>query len=104
MGVLFAGTHLLANDDSSSILFFRTFALLSFLGVLFMDQGRRRETDPNWQIFLNKTSMVPFAALLRGRLRFALADISRVSLIAGFILYAAIYWLHGAVSGDVSLF
>ena len=48
--------------------------------------------------------MVPFEAPLRGRLRFALADINRVSLIAGFTFYAAIYWLHGAVSGDISLF
>ena len=48
--------------------------------------------------------MVTFGALLRGRLRFTLADISRVSLIAGFTLYAAIYWLHGTVNGDVSLF
>ena len=57
-----------------------------------MDQGRRRETDPKWQIFMDKTSMAPFAALLRGRLRFALAEISRVSLIAG------------SGNGDISLF
>ena len=63
-----------------------------------------REIDPKWQIFMDKTSMVPFAGLLRGRLRLALADISRVSLIAGFTLYAASYWVHGSVSGDASLF
>ena len=69
-----------------------------------MGQGRRRETDQKRQIFMDKTSIVPFSALLRGRLRFALADISLVSLIAGFTLYTAIYWLHGLVSGDISFF
>jgi uncharacterized membrane protein len=72
--------------------------------MLFMDQRRRLETDPKWQIFMDKTSRISFAAQLRGRLRFPLADISRVSLIAGFTLCAAIYWLHGVVSGDISLF
>jgi uncharacterized membrane protein len=53
---------------------------------------------------MDKTSIVPFSALVRGRLRFALADISLESLIAGFTLYAAIYWLHGLMSGDIRVF
>jgi uncharacterized membrane protein len=60
-------------------LFFETFAVLSFFGMLSMEQRPRRETDPKWQVFMDKTSMVPFAALLRGRLRRTLADINRVS-------------------------
>jgi len=39
--LLFASAHLLANGDSASILFFGTFALLSFFGMLSMDQRRR---------------------------------------------------------------
>jgi uncharacterized membrane protein len=102
--LLFACAHLLANGDTASILFFGTFALLSFFGMLSMDQRRRRETDPKWQAFMEKTSMVPFAALASGRLRFTLGDINWMGLIAGFALYAAIYWLHDMVSGGVSLF
>jgi hypothetical protein len=30
--------------------------------------------------------------------------LASVSLIAGFTLYVSIYWLHGSVNGDVSLF
>ena len=52
---------------------------------------------------MDKTSMMPFAALVTGRLRFTLADINRVGLIVGFALYAVIYWLHELVSGGVSL-
>jgi uncharacterized membrane protein len=56
-----------------------------------MDQGRRQKSEPKWRIFMNKTSMVSFAALLRGRLRFRLADINWLSSIVGFTLYASIY-------------
>lgn len=44
--LLFARAHILANDDSAPIVFFGTFALLSFFGVLSMDQKRSWETDP----------------------------------------------------------
>jgi hypothetical protein len=40
---------------------------------------------------MDKTPMVSFAALLRGRLRFRLADINWLSSIVGFTLYASIY-------------
>ena len=102
--LLFACAHLLANGDIASSLFFGTFVLLSFFGMLSMDQRRRRETDPKWQVFMEKTSMVPFAALVSGRLRFTLGDVSWRGVVAGSALYVAIYWLHDRVSGGVSLF
>lgn len=101
--LLFSCGHLLANGDVASILFFGTFVFLSFFGMLSMDQRRRQETDPKWQVFMQKTSMIPFAALMSGRLRFTLADINGIGLFAGFALYAVIYWLHELVSGGVSL-
>ena len=105
MGVLLSSSaHLFADGDSAPILSVGTFALLSFFAMLEMEQRSRRGTDPKWRVFMDKPPMVPFSALLRGRLRFALADISLVSLIAGFTLYAAIYWLHGLVSGDIRFF
>ena len=56
-----------------------------------MDQGRRQKSDPKWRIFMDKTFMVSFAALLRGRLRLSLADINWLGSIVGFTLYASIY-------------
>jgi uncharacterized membrane protein len=68
-----------------------------------MDQRRRRETDPKWQAFMEKTSMIPFVALVSGRLRFMPDDINWVGLIASFALYGVLYWLHDLVSGGISL-
>ena len=64
--LLFASVYLPASGDSASILFFGTFALLSFLGMLPMDQRHRPETDPKCKVFMDKISMVSFLALLRG--------------------------------------
>ena len=44
--LLFVRALLLANRDYASILFFGTFVLLSFFGMLSIDQGRRQESVP----------------------------------------------------------
>lgn len=102
--LLFAVGHIIANGDHASLLFFGTFALVSFFGMLSMDQRKRQEHDPRWNTFMESTSMMPFAALARGRQSFTAADINWMGLIAGFGLYAAVYWMHDIVSGGASLF
>lgn len=101
---LFAVGHVIANGDVASIVFFGTFALLSFVGMFSMDARRRKETDPRWQAFMENTSMMPMAAIIAGRQRFTAADINWMGLVAGVGLYAAVYWLHDMVSGGASLF
>ena len=96
--VLFASAHLLAHGYTASIIFFGRFFLRSFFGMLSMDQRRRREIDQKWQVSIDKTSLVPFVALVSGRLRHTLANINRVGLVAGFTLYVAIYWLQVLLS------
>lgn len=102
--LLFALGHLIANGDVASIIFFGTFLVLSFFGMLSMDARRRSETDPRWQSFMTETSMLPFAAMISGRQRFTAADINWMGFVGGLGLYAAVYWLHDLVSGGASLF
>lgn len=102
--LLFAIGHLIANGDKASIIFFGTLALVSFIGMLLVDLRKRKEEDPRWRAFMGKTSMLPFAAVIAGRLKFTAADINWTGLIAGAGLYAAVYWLHDMVAGGASLF
>ena len=102
--LLFAVGHLIANGDVASLLFFGTFAAVSFFGMLSMDQRKRAETDPRWAGFMTQTSMMPFAAILSGKQRFTAGDINWIGLIAGIGLYVAVYWFHDLVSGGASLF
>jgi uncharacterized membrane protein len=102
--LLFAIGHLIANGDTASVFFFGTFVLVSLAGMFSMDARKRQEEDPRWQQFMQQTSMVPFAAIVSGRLSFTAADINWMGLVAGIGLYAAVYWLHDMVAGGVSLF
>jgi len=102
--LLFAIGHIIANGDKASLMFFGTFALVSFFGMLSMDQRKRAEDDPRWKNFMETTSMMPFAALVSGRQTFTAADINWMGLVAGLGLYAAVYWMHDVVSGGASLF
>lgn len=101
--LLFAIAHLVSNGDIASIILFGTLAAVSFIGMLAMDNRKRKEPDARWQTFMNATSMFPFAAILSGRTRFTMADMNWAGLVAGLALYAAIYWLHEFVSGGISL-
>jgi hypothetical protein len=48
--------------------------------------------------------MVPFVALISGRLRFTRADINWVGLSASFALYGVLYWMHDLVRVACALF
>jgi len=100
---IFSLAHLAANGDVASIWLFSTLAILSFVGMLSMDQRRRAETDDKWKSFLAQTSMVPFGAIISGKQKLTLADINWIGLVAGIALYVLIYWFHSWVSGGVSL-
>ncbi len=102
--LLFAIGHIIANGDKASLMFFGTFALVAFFGMLSMDQRRRQENDPRWKTFMTTTSMLPFAALASGKQSFTGADINWMGLVAGLGLYAAVYWMHDLISGGASLF
>lgn len=93
--MLFAVAHLIANGDRASIILFGTLIFVSSIGMLLMDARQRRLDDPRWQAFMEKTSMVPFAALVTRRLEFTRVDINWKGVIIGIGLYAAIYWMHG---------
>ena len=102
--LLFATGHVIANGDQASLVFFGTLAVVSLFGMFSMDARRRREDDPRWKMFMENTSMMPFAALASGRQSFAAEDINWTGLVAGLALYAAVYWMHDIISGGVSLF
>ena len=100
---LFVTAHLTANGDKASLLLFGTVAIVSLVGMFSMDARRRNETDPRWQNFMAKTSMIPFAAIFAGRQKLMLADIKWPGLLVGAIVYTLVYFLHGWVSGGVNL-
>lgn len=101
-----AAIHVVANGDAATALMFATFGALAVPGALSAQaRWRKRMGEDSWRAFLAATSPVPFAALARGRARFALADVDPRAAVAAVAVYGALLLLHGPVIGiDLTAF
>ena len=96
---LWAISHMIANGDLRSLLFFGAFAALSLGGTLLIDRKKRLALGSNWSRLAEVTSNLPFAALVTGRTRLRWRDVSLLRVIAGLLLYAVLYNAHSLIAG-----
>ena len=96
---LWALSHIAANGDVRSLLFFGMFAVLSLGGTVLIDNKKRLALGSDWSRFAEVTSNLPFAALVTGRTRLRLRDISLLRIVAGLLLYIVLYRAHGFIAG-----
>jgi uncharacterized membrane protein len=96
---LFALSHMVANGDLASVVFFGTFAALALIGTLLLDRKYAGRRGADWQRFAEVTSNVPFGAIAAGRQRIAFEEIGWVRIGAAFALYVALLALHPSLFG-----
>ena len=96
---LWAGSHLIANGDLSSVLFFGSLAALAFGGTVLIDRKKQLALGSNWSRLTEVTSNLPFAALLAGRTKLRWRDIGFLRIAAGLLLYAVLFLAHPKVAG-----
>ena len=96
---LWALTHMLANGDAASLIFFAAFAALALAGMPAIDRRRRAMMGEGWKSFESATSVVPFAALFRGRAHVSLGQIGVWRIAGGVVLYGVLLFGHQAVIG-----
>lgn len=96
---LWAISHLIANGDLRSLMFFGAFAGLSLGGTVLIDRKKRLALGSDWSRLAELTSNLPFAALVAGRTRLRWRDISWLRVIAGLLLYAVFYNAHAIITG-----
>lgn len=101
MGVaLWALVHLIGNGDWASLVFFGALALVSLAGPASIDSKRRRSLgSAAWQGFSDRTSILPFAAILAGRNRFDAGEIGLWRWALGLAVYALLLGAHGPLIG-----
>lgn len=96
---IWATFHLAANGDVPSVVFFGTFALLAILGTWSIDAKRRRRMGDDWQPFAQKTSNIPFGAILTGRNKIAFGELMSYRQLIAIVVFAALmlshHWLFG---------
>jgi uncharacterized membrane protein len=96
---LWAISHMIANGDLRSLLFFGAFAALSLGGTVLIDRKKRLALGSNWSRLAEVTSNLPFAALLTGRTGLRWREIGFLRIAAGLLLYAVLYRGHAIFAG-----
>jgi uncharacterized membrane protein len=96
---LWALVHLIANGDVASFLFFGALAVTALAGTASIDAKRRRALGPAWQSFAAQTSIVPFAAIAKGRTRLKMGEITPWRWAIAIAAYALFLGGHSHIFG-----
>lgn len=96
--ILWGASHLVANGDTVSVVFFTAFVLLSGIGSLSLDAKKQATLGDAFTPFAALTSNLPFGAILAGRNKLVLGELV-LPLLVGVALYLAFYFGHEWLSG-----
>ena len=92
-------SHLLANGDLPSLLFFGAFAVISGFGMPLIDRRKHDTFGPRWADFRAATSALPFVAIAQGRQSLRLAELGWLAPVVTAVVFAALWWGHVWISG-----
>lgn len=90
--ILWAAAHILANGDAKSAVFFGGFLALAALGTVLIDH--RKRALPDWPRFAQRTSNLPFLAIVQGRNRVVGSEIGWKRPAMALLVYAVLLWMH----------
>jgi uncharacterized membrane protein len=93
--VLWSALHAGINGDVASLVLFATFLVVAVIGMRSIDRKRARALGDAWIRYRASTSIVPFAAIAKGRNRFVLGEIGWWRPSLALILFAIAILLHG---------
>lgn len=91
---LWGVVHVLANGDLASLVFFGAFAVLALAGTVLIDARRTEQRPPGWGVLVQRTSNLPFQAILERRQRLVPGEIGLARVAAALALYVGLIWLH----------
>jgi uncharacterized membrane protein len=100
---LFGIAHLVVNGSLGDVFFFGQFVLLGVIGPYHLDARMSRNKGEAYQEFKRQTSVIPFAAILRGRNRFDAGELAFPMILIGVAGFVALVVFHGRLFG-VDLF
>ena len=100
MGVaLWAASHIVANGEVASVIFFGGFLVLAIIGPLNIDAKLRHRRPDAWQKLAQTTSIVPFVAILQGRNTFEWRGLGWWRIALSLALYAVLWAIHASFTG-----
>ncbi len=96
---LWAASHLLANGDAASAVFFSGMLVLGLAGPPSIDRKRARKLGGKWDDFERQTSILPFAAIAAGHNRLVVGELLGWRLVAAAGAFALMYYTHPMLFG-----
>jgi len=96
---IWSAYHLAANGDLASVLLFGTFLVLALFGTFSIDAKRRRKLGAQWNAFADRTSNIPFAAIVRGRTSFKPREYFDWRFFVALLIFVVALFAHAQVIG-----
>jgi uncharacterized membrane protein len=100
---LWALAHLFPNGEAASLILFGGMVLLSFGGMAAIDHKRSLALGEAWHSISNRTSRIPFAAAIEGRILVDWKGIGWWRPLLGLVLYVGILMGHDTLFGVPAL-
>jgi uncharacterized membrane protein len=96
---LWSAFHLAANGDLASVVFFGTFLFLSVSGTFSIDAKRARKMGDAWRGFAERTSNVPFGAIVSGRGQLKFGELLTYRQAVAIVAFLAVLFVHARLFG-----
>jgi uncharacterized membrane protein len=94
---IWAALHLITNGDAASSILFGGMLVLTLGGIVHIEARKRAAGGAAWARFAAITSVVPFAAVIKGRTRVSLGEIGWNRLAASLVVYLIMLFGHRLV-------
>lgn len=96
--VMWGASHMIANGDTVSLIFFAAFVVVSFIGTFAMDMKKAASGGDAWTAYASVTSNFPGGAIIAGRNKIVLKELLWPAVV-GLVAYVVLYYFHEAYTG-----
>lgn len=101
--ILWSASHLAVCRNATGLILFGAIGLVALRGTWSIDRKRRFALGSAWVDFAQRTSNVPFAAILTGRQQLSLAEIGAIRISAALALWGLAIWAHPLLGAGTNL-
>ncbi len=91
--------HLLANGTVGDVAFFGSFVVVGVVGAYHQDVRLKKSKGEAFTEFCRETSVLPFSAIIRGRNRLAIDELSFPLALIAVAVFAVLTVFHGRLFG-----
>jgi uncharacterized membrane protein len=100
---IWASVHILLWGSPRNLIVAGGILILAIGGSLGQDRKKREAMGQKWRAWESRTSFVPFAALLSGKVKWKAAVPGPLALGGGLALWLVVTWLHAPSVSPVAL-